>query len=351
MTRRSREVQAEIGPTWPLRLGISACLLGQPVRYDGGHKRDRFLADVLGRRVEWVPVCPEVELGLGIPREPIRLEGDPERPRLVAVQSRRDHTEAMNRLARARVGQLARENLAGYVLKKDSPSCGMEGVRVHGGGRRGTGLFARALMKQLPLLPVEDEGRLRDATVRESFLEQVLAYARWQEALAAGMTRERLRAFHRTHALLLLAHDPEACRRLEALAAGTSRRPLGALVGAYGRGFMGALRTRATRGRHARALTRALGHLAHGLVRAEREELARVIADYRRGRVPLVAPITRLRRHARRLGVEFLRAQLYLARISARPASRRRAPRVTPRSPTARRAGSPGRPRRPRSSP
>jgi uncharacterized protein YbbK (DUF523 family)/uncharacterized protein YbgA (DUF1722 family) len=349
MTRRSREVQAEIGPTWPLRLGISACLLGQPVRYDGGHKRDRFLADVLGRRVEWLPVCPEVELGLGVPREPIRLEGNPERPRIVAVQSRRDHTEAMNRLARARVRQLAREKLAGYVLKKDSPSCGMQAVRVHGYGRHGIGLFARVLMEELPLLPVEDEDRLRDAAVRESFLEQVLAHARWHEALAAGMTRDRLRAFHRAHALLLLAHDPAACRRLEALAAG--RRPLGALVGAYGRGFMGALRTRASRGRHARALTHAFGHLVRRLARAEREELARAIADYRRGLVPLVVPITRLRHHARRLGVEFLQAQVYLARLSARPASRGRAPRVPRRSPRARRAGSPARPRPPRSSP
>src|SRR5213593_2155080 len=156
----------------PLRLGISACLLGQAVRWDGGHKRDRFLAATLGRFVEWVPVCPEVELGLGVPREPIRLEGDPAGPRLVAANSRRDLTRAMTRLARARVGQLARLDLVGYVLKKDSPSCGMEGVRVHGGGRplrRGTGLFARALMTRLPLLPVEEEGHLRDAALCESF--------------------------------------------------------------------------------------------------------------------------------------------------------------------------------------
>src|SRR5213593_221035 len=156
----------------PLRLGISACLLGQAVRYDGGHKRDPFLAETLGRFVEWVPVCPEVELGLGVPREPIRLEGDPAAPRLVAAKSRRDLTRAMTRLARARAAELARLDLVGYVFKKDSPSCGMERVRVHGGGRplrRGTGLFARALMTRLPLLPVEEEGHLRDAALCESF--------------------------------------------------------------------------------------------------------------------------------------------------------------------------------------
>src|SRR5438046_2947460 len=181
----------------PLRPGISACLLGQAVRYDGGHKRDPFLAETLGRFVEWVPVCPEVELGLGVPREPIRLEGDAAAPRLVAAKSRRDLTRAMTRLARARAAELARLDLVGYVFKKDSPSCGMERVRVHGGGRprrRGTGLFARALMERLPLLPVEEEGRLGDAALRASFVERVFAHARWKGALAAGMTRASPRA-------------------------------------------------------------------------------------------------------------------------------------------------------------
>src|SRR5512145_160552 len=164
----------------PIRVGISACLLGQQVRYDGGHKRDAFLTDTLGRWVEWVPVCPEVELGLGIPREAIRLEGDPDRPRLVAPRSGADHTAAMQRLARARAAELARQDLSGYVLKKDSPSCGMARVRVYAGSgtpaRRGTGLFARALMERLPLLPVEEEGRLHDARLRENFVERVFAY-------------------------------------------------------------------------------------------------------------------------------------------------------------------------------
>src|SRR5205823_12948479 len=184
-------------PTAPLRLGISACLLGQAVRYDGGHKRDPFLERTLGRFVEWVPVCPEVELGLGVPREPIRLEGDPAAPRLVAAKSRRDLTRAMTRFARARAAELARLDLVGYVFKKDSPSCGLERVRVHGGGRprrRGTGLFARALMERLPLLPVEEEGRLGDAALRARFVERAFAHARWQGALAARMTRARLAA-------------------------------------------------------------------------------------------------------------------------------------------------------------
>ena len=232
----------------PLRLGISACLLGQAVRYDGGHKRDPFLAATLGRFVEWVAVCPEVEIGLGVPREPIRLEGDPAAPRLVAANSRRDLTRAMTRFARARAAELARLDLVGYVFKKDSPSCGMEGVRVHGGGRprrRGTGLFARAVMARLPLLPVEEEGRLRDPALRASFVARVLAYARWKAALAAGMTGARLAAFHAAHAPQLRAHHPTACRRLGALVANAGKRPLRAVVADYGAGFMEALRTQA----------------------------------------------------------------------------------------------------------
>src|SRR2546428_2767598 len=234
-------------PTAPLRLGISACLLGQAVRYDGGHKRDPFLAATLGRFVEWVAVCPEERLALGRPREPTRLEGDPAAPRLGAANSRRDLTRAMTRFARARAAELARLDLVGYVFKKASPSCGLERVRVHGDGgrsrRRGTGLFARAVMARLPLLPVEEEGRLRDASLRASFVARVLAYARWKAALAAGMTGAPLAAFHAAHELALRAHDPAACRRLGALVANAGKRPLRAVVADYGAGFMEALRT------------------------------------------------------------------------------------------------------------
>src|SRR6059036_66191 len=271
----------------PLRLGISACLLGQAVRYDGGHKRDPFLAETLGRFVEWVPVCPEVELGLGVPREPIRLEGDAAAPRLVAAKSRRDLTRAMTRLARARAEQLARLDLVGYVFKKDSPSCGVERVRVHGDGgrplRRGTGLFARAL-----------------------------AYARWKSALAAGMTRGRLHAFHAAHELLLRAHDPAACRRLGTLVADAGKRPLRPLVAEYGAGFMRALRTRARRRRRTHVPEHTLRYLSSQLTRAEPEE-----------------PVT----------------------VTGRLAARRPGPPAPRRSPTARRAASRPAPRRPRSSP
>jgi uncharacterized protein YbgA (DUF1722 family)/uncharacterized protein YbbK (DUF523 family) len=303
-------------PVAPLRVGISGCLLGHEVRYDGGHKRDPFLTDTLGRFVEWVPFCPEVELGLGIPREPIRLEGNPAAPRLVATRSGADLTAAMTRLARARAEHLARLDLVGYVLKKDSPSCGMDRVRVHGASgrpaRRGTGLFARALMERLPLLPVEEEGRLNDPGLRENFIERLFAHARWKGALAAGMTRGRLVAFHTAHELLLLAHDPAAYRRLGPLVANAKRRPLAAVVADYGAGFMRALRARATPGRHANVLEHMLGHFSDRLTPGEREELVGAIEDHRRRIVPLVVPLTLVKHHVRRLAIESLAGQTYL---------------------------------------
>jgi uncharacterized protein YbbK (DUF523 family) len=167
----------------PLRLGISSCLLGQHVRYDGGHKRDAFLVDTLGSLVEWVPVCPEVELGLGTPRDTLRLVRKDDVVRMLQPETGRDITDEMRAFARRRVEALAGERLAGYVLKKDSPSCGLEGVSVYAesgtaesGGR---GLFAEALIARFPGMPVEDEGRLSDPRVRESFVERIVAYARW----------------------------------------------------------------------------------------------------------------------------------------------------------------------------
>jgi uncharacterized protein YbbK (DUF523 family) len=161
------------------RLGISACLLGEPVRYDGGHKRDRFLIATIGRLVEWVPVCPEVECGLGTPRAPMRLMGKPGNPRLVVIQTGRDLTLRMKAWAANRLDQLARENLCGFVFKSRSPSSGMARVPVYDDQgiehAKGSGIFAKALMERFPLLPVEDEERLLDIDIRENFIERILA--------------------------------------------------------------------------------------------------------------------------------------------------------------------------------
>ncbi|HET9314653.1 MAG TPA: DUF523 and DUF1722 domain-containing protein, partial [Vicinamibacteria bacterium] len=228
-----------------LRIGVSSCLLGQKVRWDGGHKRDRFLVDELGPFVEWVPVCPEVELGLGTPRPTLRLEKRGHEVRLVEPRTERDHTDAMRAYARRRVAALDDEDLSGYVLKKDSPSCGLERVRVYAGGgpasRGGRGLFAEALLERFPHLPVEEEGRLGDARLRENFIQRVFARHRLRGFFSGRWTVGGLVAFHATQKLLLMAHSPQAYARIGrrvARARGTAR---GELERAYTRETMAAL--------------------------------------------------------------------------------------------------------------
>ncbi len=249
-------------PEEGIRIGVSSCLLGQRVRYDGGHKRDDFVG-LLARFVTLVPVCPEVELGLGVPREPIRLERRGGLVRLVAPESGKDHSEAMRRYAESRVAELERLGLSGYILKKDSPSCGMERVRVWGRrrpGRTGRGAFAAVLLERLPLLPVQEEGRLHSLPLRECFVERVFAYRRVRSLLDGRGGVAALVRFHAAEKLLLLAHDPAASRRLDRLVARAERTSRGGSDGGSPRGsdlarryaetYMDALARPASRGRH-----------------------------------------------------------------------------------------------------
>jgi uncharacterized protein YbgA (DUF1722 family)/uncharacterized protein YbbK (DUF523 family) len=304
------------------RIGISRCLLGDEVRYDGGHKRDPFLVETFGRFVEWVPVCPEIEMGMGTPREAIHLvasrDGIPSgehRVRLLGVRSGHDWTRDMDRWRRTRVRELADARLSGYVLKKDSPSCGLERVRVHADTavtRTGRGLFAQALIDALPNLPIEDEGRLHDPRLRDNFVERVFAYQRVRLLFAGRWSRADLIRFHTEHKLLLLAHSRPAYTALGRLVArvhALARREAAAL---YERGFMDALRKLATPGRHADVLQHMLGHFKDRLDDASRRELLSLIDDHRRGVVPLIVPLTLMRHHVRQHGVEYLAGQVYL---------------------------------------
>jgi uncharacterized protein YbgA (DUF1722 family)/uncharacterized protein YbbK (DUF523 family) len=298
------------------RLGISACLLGQPVRYDSGHKRDPFCVDLLGPLVDWVPVCPEVEVGMPVPRPSIRLTGRSESPDLVAERTGEDWTERMAAFATRRVEQLGRLGLDGYVTKKDSPSCGLARVRVYGsrGGpprRDGVGAFARVLSGQLPLLPIEEEGRLHDPLLRESFVERIFAHARWQALRSAGLTRGGLVAFHTSQKLAVLAHSPEGYRKLGRLVASVKGRPLHEVGQAYAALLLASLAIPATRGRHVNVLQHAAGYFKEA-PRGERLELEEAIADFGRGHVPLVVPLTLLRSAARRHGAGYLLGQAYL---------------------------------------
>ncbi len=302
------------------RLGVSACLLGRAVRYDAGHKRDAFVVDVLGPFVEFVPVCPEVEVGMGTPRPSVRLVGQSEAPRMVAERTGEDWTARMEALARARVEALTGEDLSGVVTKKNSPSCGLTRVRVYPVKRDGTtgvprrdgvGLFVRELTRRLPLLPVEEECRLVDPLLRESFIERIFAYARWKALLAGGLTRGGLVAFHTAHKLALLAHSPDAYRKLGKVVAGAKGRASQALADEYGAGFMAALARPATRGRHVNVLQHMAGYFKRAPAE-DRRELEEVIRDYGRGHVPLVVPLTLLRSQVRRHQVDYLAGQTYL---------------------------------------
>jgi len=303
-------------PQTPIRIGISSCLLGENVRFDGGHKRDSFLSELLAKYVEWVPVCPEVEMGLGVPRESIQLERRDGLVQLVGTKSRTDHTKAMQRWSRKRLAQLAREDLSGYVLKKNSPSCGLERVRVceKNGvpARTGRGLFAEALISRFGNLPVEEEGRLCDPKLRENFIERVFAYQRLRALFARRWTAGEAVAFHTRHKLLLLSHSPQAYRELGRLAASVKNTPRARFREEYESLFMRAMSAIATRGRHTNVLQHMLGYLRRHLDRESTQEVAGLIEDYRRGLVPLIVPVTLIRHHVRRCSIAYLSGQLYL---------------------------------------
>ena len=298
------------------RIDISSCLLGQQVRFDGGHKRDAFLVDTLGQFVEWIPVCPEVELGLGTPRDSLRLVRGDDAIRLVNKKTNEDISGSMRAWAAKRAERLAKQNLSGYILKKDSPSCGMERVKVydaHGTPvRTGRGLFAEALIARLPDLPVEEEGRLTDPRLRDNFIERVFAYQRLTRFFSGRWTVGGLVAFHTAHKLMLLAHSPAAYARLGRLVAGARSADRAELQTRYREGFMAALRTMATPRKHANVLMHILGYFKRTLDEQSREDLLRSIEDYRLGLVPLVVPLTLARHYVRRSGEAYLAGQVYL---------------------------------------
>lgn len=304
----------------PLRLGISACLMGDEVRYDGGHKRDAFLMGTVTPFVEWVRVCPEVESGMSVPRPAVRLErpakGAGTGLRMVDPKSGADHTDLMLNFSAARVATLAKEDLDGWILKKDSPSCGLERVRIHDASgmpeRKGVGLFAAELMQRLPLLPVEDEGRLNDPGIRENFFERVFAYRRLKAALHPRWTVGGLVRFHTAEKCLLLAHDPEAYRELGRLVAGAKARPRAELAELYPAAFMKALKKLATPRKHQNVLQHMQGHFSEQLTSSERSELSGLITDYGNRLVPLIAPVTLIRHFVRRFDVQYLAGQSYL---------------------------------------
>jgi uncharacterized protein YbgA (DUF1722 family)/uncharacterized protein YbbK (DUF523 family) len=299
-----------------IRLGISACLLGENVRYDGGHKLDRFLTDTLGQYVEYVPVCPEVECGLPTPRESMHLEGDPEFPRLVTSRTKQDLTERMVSWAKKRIIELEKEGLCGFIFKSDSPSSGMERVRVYNEKgmpvKKGVGMFAGIFMEHFPLLPVEDEGRLHDPKLRENFVERIFTLKNWREVLAKKERLGTLVDFHTQHKLLILSHSPKHHQIMGKLVAKAKDIPLKELYQRYQNLLMEALQLKTTPKKNANVLMHMMGYFKGQLSSDEKQELLEVIENYRQEYIPLIVPVTLINHYVRKYNQSYLKQQAYL---------------------------------------
>jgi uncharacterized protein YbgA (DUF1722 family)/uncharacterized protein YbbK (DUF523 family) len=299
-----------------IRLGISECLLGHQVRYDGGHKWDRFLTDTLGQHVEYVPVCPEEACGLGTPREAMRLVGSPEAPRLVTIRSGVDMTGRMLSWAKKRVAELEKEDLCGFIFKSDSPSSGMERVKVYNEKgmpeKKGVGLFARAFMEHFPLIPVEEDGRLHDPKLRENFVESVFTLKRWRQVREEEMSRGNLVAFHGEHKLLILAHSPKHQATMGKLVAAAKTFKTEELYDRYERLLLDALKLSTTPRKNMNVLQHIMGYFKKQLSKNEKEEMSEVIENYRNGHIPLIVPITLLNHYVRKYEEPYLSRQVYL---------------------------------------
>lgn len=302
------------------RLAVSSCLLGAPVRYNGGHSRNRFLTGMLSRHVDWVPVCPEMEIGLAAPRPAMRLRTD---GHIVTKDGASDHTAAMTALAERRLPDL--DGVDGYILKSRSPSCGLSNLpRYAAGGpdertdgqpvdRKGRGVFAALLLDAYPDLPTEEDGRLNDPVLREHFIEQVFAQARLRELFAGDWRPRDLVAFHSRHKFQLLAHAPDGYRETGRIVARTGERPRDELERDYRHAFTATLAIRAGRGRHTNALHHILGFITDDLDAARRHDILTAIDSYRRGQAPLSVPIALLRHHAQGEHLAYIAEQTYLA--------------------------------------
>lgn len=296
-------------------VGISSCLTGQKVRYDGTVKRDRWIVDQLGRYVDYRPYCPEVAIGLGTPRPPIRLVGTPESMRVVGVDDASvDVTGDLEDYALSTAAQLG--GISGYVFMSKSPSCGMERVRLYAdnghASKTGVGAYARVLMQSLPNLPCEEEGRLNDPMLRENFVNRVFAYRRWQSVRQSGLTARGLLEFHARHKYLVMAHSQAAYQRLGRLLSDLKGVDLECIADAYEAELMTALKRRVGRKRHVNVLQHIQGYLRHSIDGGDKLELAESIEAYRREEVPLVVPVKLLRHYFRRNPDPYIDRQWYL---------------------------------------
>jgi uncharacterized protein YbgA (DUF1722 family)/uncharacterized protein YbbK (DUF523 family) len=298
-----------------VKIGISACLTGKKVRYDGSGKQDHYITDTLGQYFDFMPVCPEVEYGLPVPREPMHLAGVPENPRLVTIRTGIDHTEGMKKWAGERLRELDKQKLCGFIFKSRSPSSGMKGVKVYdekgAPHASGVGIFAAAFMKKFPLIPVIDEGRLNDPGLREAFVEKVFVFHRWLQFLKKGGSKKDLLDFHTNHKLLMLAHSRRHATILGRHIAG-SKHYAGQLNRVYIETMMEGITLPATTKKHTNVLSHVMGYFKKLLTYDEKQELIEIIDNYYNGLIPLIVPITLLNHYVRKYDEPYLKKQVYL---------------------------------------
>ena len=297
-------------------VGVSSCLLGNSVRYDGGHKRDYYITDILASYFHFVPVCPEVECGLPIPREAMHLVGDVDNPKLITIRTEVDYTEQMLSYCRQRVRDLEDENICGFIFKKDSPSCGLHLVKLYLTTnnilKKTRGLFASSVTVHFPLMPAEEEGRLKDSILRENFIERVFCYKRWKDFLKDAPDYKSLLAFHARHKLLLMAHSPGHLLPMGKVVAGGKGTPPGELLSTYEISLMEAMSQTATVKKHVNVLMHILGYFKVFLTKDEKVELLEIIHQYAGQMVPLLVPLTLLNHYIYKYNVPYLKNQLYL---------------------------------------
>ncbi len=299
-----------------IKVGVSSCLLGNPVRYNGGHKQDRYITGILSSYFDFVPVCPEVECGLPVPRETMHLTGDPEDPRLVTTKTGIDHTGRMKDFCRQKLAALEEEDLSAFIFKKDSPSSGLHRVKVYGSSgqsqKKGRGIFAEALVKHFPLLPVEEEGRLNDIRLRENFIERIFCYHRWKTFLGNNPDYKKLVDFHSRHKLQIMAHSPKHLSSMGKLVAAGKNYHRTELLEQYQENLMKAMALKATVKKNVNVLYHIIGHFKTFISADEKAELIEVIEQYSQSLVPLIVPLTLIKHYVRKYNVSYLNNQVYL---------------------------------------
>jgi uncharacterized protein YbgA (DUF1722 family)/uncharacterized protein YbbK (DUF523 family) len=299
-----------------IRLGISRCLLGENVRYDGGHKLDHYLVYTLGKFVEWVPVCPEVEFGLPVPREAMRLVGDPAEPYLMTINTKVDHTAGMRKWTEKKLQELKNEGLCGFIFKSRSPSSGIRGVKVYQESgvplKSGAGIFGGAFVKNYPVIPAEDDGRLQNPQLRENFVERVFVYRRWLDFISDDRSLKGLVSFHTEHKLLLMSHSTEHYRRLGKLVAEAKNHKREYIFQTYITQMMEGLKLLATVKKNTNVLMHVMGYFKGDLSGEEKQELLEVITNYHQGIIPLIVPVTLLNHYVKKFDQAYLKRQYYL---------------------------------------